>query len=317
MSAGGSAAHRDAPSGLQAWVDGSLVPVEVATVSVNDRGLRAGEGVFETMRAYDGHVFRLDAHLERLRGGATELDVDPPPARRLADAVRATVTANRPALGADAAVRLTLTAGRIDPATPIPGRPLGAPTVVVTSHPLAPPADAADAVTVSFARELAHLKALSYLVAVAARREARQRGADEALLTDAAGRPLEGSGSNLFAVVEGTLVTPPLEAGLLAGVTRAVVLELAADAGLDVAVRLLTAQELVGADEAFLTSSTRELVTLRSVDGRTIGTGDAGPVTDRLRAAYRDEVRRERARTASPSSAASTTSGRVSRGREP
>jgi branched-subunit amino acid aminotransferase/4-amino-4-deoxychorismate lyase len=148
---------------------------------------------------------------------------------------------------------------------------------------------------VPLARELPHVKALSHLIAMMARRQARDVGADEALLTDAEGRVLEGAGSNVFAVVRGRLVTAPADAGLLAGVTRAVVLELARAAGIDVAERRLDVSELAGADEAFLTSTTRELVPLRALDGRTIGSGSAGTVTRRLQEAYAAEVARERA----------------------
>lgn len=281
---------------LQAWVDGELVPVDRATVSVYDRGFRTGEGVFETLRAYGRHVFRLQAHLERARAGAAELGFDPGPSDRLADAVRTTASANHEALaGADSALRLTISAGRIDPASPIPGRAIGPPTVVVTSHPLAEAAPAVTAVTLPLARELPHVKAVSYLVAVTAKRRARELGADEALLTDGAGRVLEGATSNVFGVVGATLVTPPVDSGLLAGVTRGVVLELARREGMDVAERALGLDELLGAREAFLTSTTRELVPLREVDGVAIGTGGPGEVVARLQRAYAEEVARERA----------------------
>jgi branched-chain amino acid aminotransferase len=220
---------------LLAWVDGALVPAEQATVSAYDRGFRSGEGVFETFRAYGDHVFRLDAHLRRAIAGAGELGFSPGPHDELARAVRRTAEANLAAFdGADSVVRLTVSAGPIDPRSPFPGQPLGTPTVVVTSHALATAAggQGVRAVAVPLARELPHVKAVSYLVAVTARRRAREAGADEALLTDADGHVLEGSSTNVFAVRDGGLVTPPLDAGLLAGVTRSVVLEVAATLGL-------------------------------------------------------------------------------------
>ena len=281
---------------LQVWVDGELIPADRAVVSVYDRGFRTGEGVFETLRAYGRHVFRLQAHLDRARAGAEELGFDPGPAPRLAEAVQATANANHDAFeGADTALRLTISAGRIDPDSPIPGRPVGAPTVVVTSHPLAVTTDVATAVTVPLARELPHVKAVSYLVAVTAKRRARDLGADEALLTDGRGHVLEGASSNVFAVLGTTLVTPPTRSGLLAGVTRGVVLELARAQGLEAVERPLGVEELTGADEAFLTSTTRELVALTRVDGHRIGAGGAGEVVTRLRRAYAEEVARERA----------------------
>jgi branched-chain amino acid aminotransferase len=281
---------------LQVWVNGRLVPADQAVVSVYDRGFRTGEGVFETLRAYGRHVFRLAAHLERARAGADELGFDPGPTDRLAEAVRATAAANHASFdGADSALRLTISSGLIDPESPVPGRGVGPPTVVVTSHPLAPSAEEATAVTVPLARELPHVKAVSYLVAVTAKRRARELGADEALLTDGHGHVLEGATSNVFAVVDGILVTPPTGAGLLAGVTRGVVLELAQQLGVPAQERALALEELLRADEAFLTSTTRELVALTEVDGRTIGASGAGELLGRLREAYAEEVARERA----------------------
>ncbi len=281
---------------LQVWVDDGLVPAEHATVSVYDRGFRTGEGVFETLRAYGEHVFRLRAHLERARAGALELGFDPGPTDRLAEAVRRTATANFETLDRrDSALRLTVSAGRIDPDSPIPGRPAGPSTVVVTSHRLAEAPEAAHAVTVPLTRELPHVKAVSYLVAMTARRRAKELGADEALLTDERGRVLEGAGSNVFAVRDGTLLTPSADAGLLAGVTRGVVLELARAEGIGVDERPFDVVELAGAEEAFLTSTTRELVPLRTVDGYEIGGSPPGEVTRRLQRAYAAEVVRERA----------------------
>jgi branched-subunit amino acid aminotransferase/4-amino-4-deoxychorismate lyase len=280
---------------LEVWLDGALVAARAARVSVYDRGFRTGEGVFETLRAYGDHVFRLDAHLRRARAGARELGFDPGPTERLASAVRATTAANL-ALLPDSAVRLTISAGEVAPDSPIPGTPIGEPTVVVTSHPLAPVPTSVTAVSVALARELPHVKAVSYLVAVTARRQAAQRGAGEALLTDVTGRVLEGAASNLFAVVDGRLLTPPHDDGLLAGITREVVLELAAAEGIEIVERSMTVAELQGSDEALLTSTTRGVVPLAEVDGHPLPPGPGpGPVTARLQRAYADLVRRERA----------------------
>ncbi|MFA9445825.1 aminotransferase class IV [Egicoccus sp. AB-alg6-2] len=284
---------------LRVWIDGTLVAADRAVVSVFDRGFRNGEGVFETFRAYGAHVFRLDQHLERALAGARELGFDAGPRERLHEAVASTARANLDALdGQDSALRLTISAGAIDPDAPFPGRATGEPTVVVTSHRLALDPRRTEvgvtAVTVPLARELPHVKAVSYLVAVTARRRAREEGADEALLTTPSGDVLEGAGSNLFAVVDGTLVTPPTDAGLLAGVTRAVVLEAAGRLGIAADTRPLRVDELVRADEAFLTATTREVVPLVGLDGRALGDGRPGPVTARLIAGYRDIVEEER-----------------------
>jgi branched-chain amino acid aminotransferase len=286
------------------WIDGDLVPATQATVSVFDRGFRNGEGVFETFRAYGDFVFRIDEHLRRAHAGAAELGFDAGPPARLRDAVTRTAQANLAALeGRDSALRLTVSAGPIDPDSPFPGRAVGSPTAVVTSHALALPPDrferGARAVTVPLARELPHVKAVSYLVAVTARRRAREEGADEALLTTATGEVLEGAGSNLFVVVDGALVTPPLDAGLLAGVTRSVVLEVAERLGVPCATVPLSTAQVHGADEAFLTATTREVTPLLAVDGRTIGSGVPGPVTTGIAAGYRAMVDEERAAAAS------------------
>lgn len=287
-------------TGLRAWVDGRLVAAADAVVSAYDRGFRTGEGVFETLRAYGGHVFRLADHLRRAEQGAAALGFDPGPRGELAAAVRRTADANLEVLGgADSAVRLTVSPGRIDPAAPFPGELAGGPTVVVTSHGLALSErlhrDGVTAVCVARARELPRVKSISYVAATQARRQAAGAGADEALLTTRDGHVLEGASSNVFAVTDGTLVTPPVDAGILAGVTRQVVLEVARGAGLTVEQRPLARGELAGADEAVITSTTREVVPLVAVDGDPIGDGTPGPAARRLLSAYRDEVAAERA----------------------
>jgi branched-subunit amino acid aminotransferase/4-amino-4-deoxychorismate lyase len=289
----------DARHGLLAWVDGELVPARNAKVSAYDRGFRSGEGVFETFRAYGDHVFRLEGHLRRAIAGAEELGFSPGPQGELARAVRSTATANLHALhGADSALRLTVSAGSIDPDSAFPGAPTGPPTVVVTSHRLvldpSPQRHGFRAVAVPLARELPHVKAVSYLVAVTAKRRARREGADEALLTDLDGNVLEGASTNVFAVIGGRLVTPPTDAGLLAGVTRAVAIEVADRLRIAVDERPLPLSDLVGADEAFLTATTREIVPLVAVGDSPVGTGQPGPVTAAVLDGYRAAVDRER-----------------------
>lgn len=283
---------------LQVWVGDGLVPADEAVVSVYDRGFRSGEGVFETLRAYGVHPFRLAAHLDRATAGAHALGFDLPARDLLEEAVRTTASANIDHhAGHDSAVRLTLTPGVLDPEAALGAPAAGHPTVVVTSHPLADDAAAArdgvEATAVPWSRELPDVKSVSYLSAAQARRRARELGVHEALLTDTTGHVLEGSFSNVFAVRRGRLRTPPTSAGILAGVTRGVVLEVAAALGLPVDEEPLTLEELVRADEAFLTASTRELIPLVRVTGRTVGDGRPGPVTAALHEGYRDEVRRE------------------------
>jgi D-amino acid aminotransferase len=277
------------------WLNDGLVPADEARISVFDRGFRSGEGIFETVRAYGTHPFRLDAHLARAEAGAHELGFAFPPREDVAEAIRATATAN--AAGSDLALRLTVTPGPIEPGSPFPGAPSDAPTLVVTAHPLEIDPDTyrrgVRAAAIPRSRELPGVKAVSYLTASLARREAQERGASEALLVTPDEEVLEGSYSNVFAVIDGTPVTPPLEAGILAGVTRAVVLEIAGEAGVPVDERSLPLAALLAAEEAFLTASTREIVPIVSVDGHDIGDGTPGPVTTRLLEGYRAEVRRE------------------------
>lgn len=283
-----------APSG-DVWLGDGLVPASEARVSVFDRGFRSGEGLFETFRSYGDHPFRLEAHLDRAAAGAEALDLDLPPRALLARAVRATAVAN--AGPGDRALRLTLTPGVIDPSSPFPGSPTGPPTLVVTAHPLAIPASTYGAgvavVCIPRLREFPTVKAVSYLTASLARREAAARGAAEAVLVDETGEVREGSYSNIFAVIDGGLVTPPITAGILPGVTRAVVLELARAAGIPTRETRLTVDELHAADEVLLTATTREIVPVTSVDGEPTADGTPGPVAGRLLRAYREEVRRE------------------------
>jgi branched-chain amino acid aminotransferase len=288
---------RSGPTGgtVLAWVDDRLVDAAQAVVSVYDRGFRSGEGVFETFRSYGTHPFRLAAHLDRAAAGASVLGFPLPRREVLTEALLRTAEANSD--GDDLVLRLTVTAGRIDPDSPFPGRPVGSPTTVVTAHPLLVPPETYErgvrAVLVTRTREVPDVKAVSYLAASLARQEARARGADEALLLGADGTILEGSYSNVFAVTTAGLITPPLRAGILPGVTRAVVIELAERAGMHVHHRPLRPDDLVGADEAFLTATTRELVPLVAVGSDLVGGGQPGEVTRSLHADYRDEVSRE------------------------
>ena len=277
---------------LMAWVDGSLVPSAAARVSVHDRGFRSGEGLFETVRVYRGHPFRLDAHVMRVSRAATELGIVLR-AGTATGAVLETVAANRGRFeGDDFVARLTVTAGSIDPGSPFPGTAGGGPLVVVTPHRLPAPRPTVRAVTLPLVRELAHLKSTAYLLALVAEAEARRRGGDAALLTDD-GAVAEAATANVFAVVGGRLVTPPLDGRLLPGVTRGVVLELAADLGLEAAEERIGVTELQTASEALLTSSVREITAVTSVDGQPIAEGGTGAVTAALRAGYVSLVERE------------------------
>lgn len=280
------------------WVNGERQSAGAAHVSGFDRGLLLADGVFETMRVHGGTVFRLDRHLARLAGALDALDIAPVPEAR--DVVLGAVD---DAGASDAAVRLTVTRGAGGGVAP-PARP-SRPTVVVAVQPLPdfPPRLYAEGLTAHVASGrrneramTAGLKTLAYTDAVMAMIEARRAGADEALFLDTDGHCSEATASNLFAVVGGALLTPPLTCGALPGVTRAGVLELADSFGIAVAERAFGLDELLAADEALLTSSLRELAPLVRVEGQPIGPGVPGPVTRALADAFAALVRREAGR---------------------
>jgi len=279
-----------APKGA-VWVNGALVPPGEALLAADDRGFTLGDGLFETMRAYGGRVFRLRAHLERLRSSAARLGIPVPP--DLEAAVRATLAAS----GLDsAAVRLTVSRGPGGDglAPPEPARP----TAVIAVRPYSPAERwYVDGVRTVFARGrlnehalTAGIKRLGYLDQVTAQAEARAGGADEALFLDTAGHLAEGAASNLFLVAGGTLWTPPLSCGVLPGITRGIVLELAAAAGIPVREEPLAPEALRDASEAFLTSSLRELMPVIAIGGDPVGNGRPGPLTLRLLELYRRQV---------------------------
>ena len=277
-----------------AWVNGCLVGESEPSLSLLERGLTLGDGVFETMLAAGTNLFRPTEHLERLAQGASLLAIDLPPTEHLLAAVLDTLTANRLST---AVVRLTVSRG------PDPGRGLDispdlAPTIIVraTSHePSSPHEDGLAALLSSLRRNesspLSRVKSLSYADNVLARLEARRRGADEAVLLNTAGEVCCASVANLFMVRGGTLVTPPVESGALPGVTRRCVLELAAARGLTVRQTPVLPEDLRTADEAFLTNTVVGVVSLTSLEGRPIGTGRPGEVTQLLAAEYRGLVR--------------------------
>jgi len=269
------------------WLNGELVAPEQATISVLDRGLLSGHGLFETLRAYDGVPWAVADHYERLAAGASWIDVPLPDETTIDAALRETIRANELS---DAGVRVTITRGPgpVDPQSEADG----APNMFVLAWPLrdytALHADGAVIVTFAQgARSLAHVKSTSYAMSVAGRVFAKRAGADDALFTSDDGRVLEATGSNIFAATGTRLVTPPLDEGILPGVTRRYVIAVARELGFDVEESPLAVSELAGADEVVLTSSLREVYPARSIDG--VPMGRAG-VAERLRDAYRARV---------------------------
>jgi branched-chain amino acid aminotransferase len=277
------------------WVDGKRLPSEGPHISARDRGFTLADGVFETMKARNGKVFHLDRHLMRIDGALRTLGIPQPP--ELRDWVGAAI---RAAHEPEASIRLTVSRGIAPGGVAVPSDPV--PTVVVTVAP-PPPFGAAvyDAglnAHVASGRRNEHsitagLKTLAYTDSVAALIEARKAGADEALFLDTAGHCSEASASNLFAVIGGRLATPPTSCAALPGITRAAIIDLAAELRVPVDEREFGLDELNGADEAFLTSSLRGIAPLVRLDGRAIGSGTPGGLTRSVMAAYAELVKRE------------------------
>ena len=275
-----------------AWVDGRIQPASEARIPITDHGLLYGDGVFEGIRIYAGGVFRLDRHLARLEAALKALALEPSGG---IPALREIVLATARAFGEpEAYVRLIVTRGEgalgVDPTT------CGEPRVLcivgrVAIYPPEKLAAGIDLVTSSWRRPTPdvldpRVKSLNYLNNVMAKLEARQRGADEALLLNADGNVAEAAVANLFAVRDDVLSTPPGTDAALEGVTRATVLELAADLGIAARERTLGRFDLFAASEVFLTGSGAGLVPVRSLDARTIGDGRPGPVYARVREAF-------------------------------
>jgi branched-chain amino acid aminotransferase group I len=282
------------------YLNGALVPREQARISPFDLGFFYGYGLFETMRAYSGRIFRLRAHLDRLAGSAAVLGL-PVETDVLEQACYEVLHANHLA---DARVRLSVSMGEGQGTPDPPADPQ--PTVLISVASFTPPSSGAyqkgfRAIVSSIGENsrspLARMKSANYLNQVLARREARAAGADEALLLNERGLLCEGSMTNVFLAAAGTLVTPGEESGCLPGITRRAVIELASGLGIAAAEREVELDELLQADEAFVTNSVLGIMPLREVDGRPIGgrsgERDAAGATERLMSAYRELVSQE------------------------
>ena len=274
-------------------LNGSLIPRSQARISALDYGFLYGFGLFETMRAYGGQVFRLDSHLNRLARSAEILGL-PIEALDLKGAVRDTIQANKLS---DARVRITISIGEggmvPDPST------CRQPTVLILAGPYKPyPEQVYEkgfrAVVSSIRRNsqspLSRLKSANYLENMLAKQEARAAGVDEAICLNEKGLLAEASMSNIFLVNDGILRTPGEESGILPGITREVVLELAPQLGINTFEQDIRLDELFQAQEAFLTNSLMEIMPLTEIDGKPVGSGEPEPVTRRLMANYKKLV---------------------------
>jgi branched-chain amino acid aminotransferase len=253
------------------WVDGGLRDEDAATVSVMDHGLTVGDGVFETLKAVDGAAFAMDRHLRRLARSAQGLGLPEPDLDQVRRAGEAVLAANPMPYGR---LRITYTGGT---------SPLGSergdtgPTLVVALGTASVRPDTTAVVTVPWTRNekgaLAGLKTTSYGENVVALAQAHRNGASEALFANTQGRLCEGTGSNIFVVIGGKLLTPPLASGCLAGITRELVAEWSGAEEAD-----LPFDALDEAEELFLTSTLRDVQGIHAIDGRPVP-GAPGPVT--------------------------------------
>ena len=284
---------------MKVWIEGEIVDGANARIPVTDHGLLYGDGVFEGIRLYSGRVFRLDSHLERLRHSARAIGLDLPGG---VAKVREIVLATARAYGQpDGYVRLLVTRGDgamgVDPTT------CANPRIVCIAceiglYPEAKLRSGIDMVTASLRRPSPdvldpRVKSLNYLNNVLTKREARLRGADEALVLNAAGMVAEAAVANVFVFRKGTLSTPPATDGALEGITRGCVLEIAAGLAIPAREQSLTRMDLISADEVFLTGAGARVVGVRSLDGMAIGVRAPGPITEKLAAEFNTVARRD------------------------
>jgi branched-chain amino acid aminotransferase len=284
--------------GLKIWLDGKLVPVAEAKISVFDHGLLYGDGVFEGLRSYGGRVFRLDQHLERLERSARAIRLEIPMTRE--ELTAATYEALKANNVIDGYIRLVVTRG-VGYLGLSPLR-TGRPSVFIIADQIELyPRELYDQgmaiVSSSIVRNHPNavsprIKSLNYLNNILAKIEALDAGVQEAILYNHLGYVAELTADNIFLVREGVVQTPHLHAGILEGITRDAVIELIAKRGLPLREMELTRHDLYIADECFLSGSAAEVVPVTKIDGRTIGAGRPGPLTRQLMADFRELVQK-------------------------
>jgi branched-chain amino acid aminotransferase len=282
---------------MKIYLNGKLVPKEEAAVSVFDHGLLYGDGVFEGIRFYAGRVFRLDDHIDRLYRSARAIALNIPIDRdEMSRAVLDTIRANDMA---DGYVRLVVTRG--EGSLGLSPKSCPQPTIFIiaagiTLYPDEMYRNGLKLVTCA-TRRIAHgalspmVKSLNYLNNIMAKIEAEQAGAGEGLMLNEQGYVAECTGDNVFVVRDGRIITPPIAAGALAGVTRAVVFELARQLGIEIREENMTRYDIYTADECFLTGTAAEIIPAVQLDARLVHDGKPGPVTRRLTELFRELTR--------------------------
>ena len=281
---------------LKVWMDGELVAAEEARISVYDHGLLYGDGVFEGIRTYQGKVFRLDKHLERLYKSAEAIQlVIPYTPQQLGTAIYETMKANGQS---GAYIRLVVTRGvgdlGVDPST------AKRPTVFIITDKISlyPQQMYKKGMSIITAKTIRtppqslspQVKSLNYLNNILAKIEASDAGVPEAVMLNYEGYVAECTGDNIFIVRDAKLLTPRVDSGILEGITRDCVIELASQNGIQVEQTSLLPEDLYGADECFLTGTAAEIVPVTKIDGRVIGTGPPGPITKSLIQSFHEHV---------------------------
>ena len=277
---------------MKVYIDGKYLDERHAKVSVFDHGLLYGDGIFEGIRAYNGRVFKLKEHIDRLFSSAKAILLEIPLSH--AELMKATVATIRANKLRDCYVRLIITRGigtlGLNP------RSCKKPSVIIIAgkiqvYPAELYARGMDIVTVPTTRNLHSalnpaIKSLNYLNNILAKIEANNAGVEEAVMLNSEGFVAECTADNLFIVKDGKLFTPPLSAGALYGITRQTVMELAEQSGVAVSEPNLTRYDLFNADECFLTGTGAEIMPVIKIDGRVIGTSKPGPLTRKLVTEY-------------------------------
>lgn len=273
---------------MKIYLNGKLVDKEKAHISVFDHGLLYGDGVFEGIRTYDGLIFRLNEHMDRLYRSAAAIELKIPMTKaRMVEAIIETLKANNLT---DAYIRLVVTRGfgdlGLDP------RKCSAPTVFIITdkiklYPRKYYQEGLEIITANTRRNFPkaldpRIKSLNYLNNILAKIDAIKAGTEEAIMLTHDGYVAECTGDNIFIVKDGVLMTPPVEIGALEGITRDAVINLAKKAGIDFTEKLLRVEDLYSADEVFLTGTAAEIIPVVKIDKRMIKAGKPGKVTLKL-----------------------------------
>lgn len=280
--------------GLKIYINGQILPQEKAKISVFDHGLLYGDGVFEGIRAYNGKIFALDQHLDRLYDSAAAISLKIPITKEeMISDIKKTMEANKLT---DSYIRLVVTRGigklGLDP------NKCSTPQIIIITDTIELYSKALyekglDIVSVTTIRNHfsaldPKIKSLNYLNNILAKLESIQAGAGEALMLNKDGYVAECAGDNIFILKNNILLTPPASVGILIGITRNIIMKLAIETGITVKEELMTRYDLYIADECFLTGTAAEIIPVVKIDGRTIGNGMPGEITLDLLKRYRD-----------------------------